>query len=461
MLKGSRVQRKTTCLIENDKLINTNSEILDMWVGHYSALGHPTIDPCFNEEFRQHIELSVKQTLDDCLHTLTCSEGLFTYDSVKEVCLGLKNGVAGSPDMTTYEHIKFGGPVLWEFSSVKIPSQFKVELILPLFKGKGLEAHNKDNYRDIAMFSVFCKVFEMILLRKLEQIAEEKGYFSHMQFGFSEEGGCLEASYVMRKSINQLLEKRGKAFACFLNVRKAFDTVWIPGLLYKLKHELGIDSQLWLVIRELYKDVRGQVLFNGHVSDSADILQGSGQGRILAPFLYKVFINQLLREICQLKFGTSLFNYDLPCPSFADDMTLVSCYPSCLNVLMQLAYQYSCNWRYQFSYTKTSVVAFGESAAEHNKNKQTRNWSLCPDHIDEEDEYVNLGVHKNYCGSFSKNVDKNIAKTRKKASMLFSANFVRKCVNPMIYSKLWKQVAFQRYSLELKFGLSPQRTYRN
>ena len=76
------------------------------------------------------------------------------------------------------------------FSSVKVPSQFTVELILPLFKGKGLEAHDKDNYRGIAMFSVFCKVFERILLRRLEKIAEEKGNFSHMQFGFGEGVGC-------------------------------------------------------------------------------------------------------------------------------------------------------------------------------------------------------------------------------------------------------------------------------
>ena len=95
-------------------------------------------------------------------------------------------------------------------------------------------------------------------------------------------------------------------------------------------------------------------------------------------------------------------------------------------------------WRYQFSHTKTSVVAFGESPTEHSKNKQTRNWSLGPGHIDEEDEYVNLGVYKNY-GSFSRNVDENIAKARKKAGMLFSVNFVRKRVNPMIYSKFWKQ----------------------
>ena len=156
-----------------------------------------------------------------------------------------------------------------------------------------------------------------------------------MQFGFSEGVGCLEASYVISECVNQLLEKGGKVFACFLDVRKAFDTVWIPGLLYKLKHEFRIDSQLWLIIRELYKNVR--VLFNGHVSDSFDTLQGTGQGRILAPLLYKVFISQLLREICQLKLGASLFNYDLSCPSFADDMTLVAYYHSCLNVLMQLA----------------------------------------------------------------------------------------------------------------------------
>ena len=58
---------------------------------------------------------------------------------------------------------------------------------------------------------------------------------------------------------------------------------------------------------------------------------------------------------------------------------------------------------------------------------------------DEEDEYINLGVYKNYCGSFSKNVNENIAKTRKKVGMLLSANLVRKCVNPMIYLKFWKQ----------------------
>ena len=39
-----------------------------------------------------------------------------------------------------------------------------------------------------------------------------------------------------------MIEQGSKVFSCFLDVRKAFDTIWIDGLLYKLYHELGINS---------------------------------------------------------------------------------------------------------------------------------------------------------------------------------------------------------------------------
>ena len=46
---------------------------------------------------------------------------------------------------------------------------------------------------------------------------------------------------------------------------------------------------------------------------------------------------------------------------------------------------------------------------------------------------------KNYSGSFSSNVDENIEKTRKKAGMIFSSNFDRRKVNPLICIKFWRQ----------------------
>ena len=58
-------------------------------------------------------------------------------------------------------------------------------------------------------FSVFCKVFEMILLRQLENIAEGKGYFPQLQFGCRDGVSCLDASFVISESINHLTERGG------------------------------------------------------------------------------------------------------------------------------------------------------------------------------------------------------------------------------------------------------------
>ena len=50
-------------------------------------------------------------------------------------------------------------------------------MILPLFKGKGVKANNKNNYRGITVFPTLCKVYEMVLLNRLENYAEQNGLF--------------------------------------------------------------------------------------------------------------------------------------------------------------------------------------------------------------------------------------------------------------------------------------------
>ena len=45
----------------------------------------------------------------------------------------------------------------------------------------------------------------------------------------------------------------------------------------------------------------------------------------------------------------------------------------------------------------------------------------------------NLGIYKNYCGSFNANIDENIKKkTRRKAEMIFSASTDRRKTNPLM-----------------------------
>ena len=128
----------------------------------------------------------------------------------------------------------------------------------------------------------------MVLLSRLEKHAVGKGLFSDMQFGFKEGVGCTEASFTILETINHMLERGSKVFGCFLDIRKAFDTVWIDGLLYKLFSEFGVKGRMWLAIKILYMGVKAQVLYSGSLSRKFVVSQGTGQGRILAPFMYKV-----------------------------------------------------------------------------------------------------------------------------------------------------------------------------
>ena len=101
----------------------------------------------------------------------------------------------------------------------------------------------------------------MILLNRLEKFAAQIGYFSELQFGFSEGVGCTEASFTILETIDHMLEPGSKVFTCFLDVWKAFDTVWIGGLLFRLFSDLGINGRMWLALKDLYTDIKARVFY--------------------------------------------------------------------------------------------------------------------------------------------------------------------------------------------------------
>ena len=296
----------------------------------------------------------------------------------------------------------------------------------------------------------------MILLNRLEEYAAQIGFFSEMKFGFQEGVGCTEASYTIIETRNDMLERGSKLFSCFLDVRKAFDTVWIDGLLYKLFLELGIKGRMWLAIRDLYTNIEAHVLYEGSLSRKIDVSQGTGQGRILAPFMYKVYVNGLPTVLSNHCYAILINGLRIPSPSFADDISLLMLHPSFLKMFMNICNCYGIKWRYGFNHSKSGVVTFVATKPHHFESLKNREWLLGDTKVEELYEYKNLGVLENYVGSFSSNIDDNINKTRKKVGMLFSSSFDRRKVNPLIYVKFWRQAFLPTllYGAEL-FMLAP------
>ena len=56
------------------------------------------------------------------------------------------------------------------------------------------------------MFPTLCKIYEMILLSRLEVSAKQKGFFSEMQFRLQEGIGCIEACFTILETINPMLD---------------------------------------------------------------------------------------------------------------------------------------------------------------------------------------------------------------------------------------------------------------
>ena len=135
------------------------------------------------------------------MNASSCIEDIFGFEKVKKACLNLSCNKAGGIDNTAYEYLKFGGKQLWQvlsdlfvsmYSTRNVPSSLKIQLLLPIFKGKKLKASNKDNYRGITLFSVFCKVFELLLLDHIECIAQEQNYFQTYSLAFQKVWDALK-----------------------------------------------------------------------------------------------------------------------------------------------------------------------------------------------------------------------------------------------------------------------------
>ena len=185
-----------------------------------------------------------------------------------------------------------------------IPEIWKVTKTTPLHK-KGKKS-NVDNYRPISNLCSLAKIFEKLILLKLEKIADKNnidltGTFQH---GFKKNHSTITALLSIQNKISNALDNNNYAVMTSLDLSAAFDVV-DHNLLIKRLEQMGLPKKIvnlikaWLLNRFMYVDV------NGHCSVFTEILAGTLQGSCLGPVLFALFISPV---------------YDLvDCFTYADD----------------------------------------------------------------------------------------------------------------------------------------------
>jgi hypothetical protein len=163
-------------------------------------------------------------------------------DEVHEAIRGLKFGKAPGPNGIPNRALKHlpQRPVLLLvqifnaiFLTHHFPSLWKHARVISILK-PGKDPALPSSYRPISLLDVIGKLFDKILLARILREVSERGLMQDEQFAFRPgHSTSLQLARLVERITRNFDEKRPTG-AVFLDVAKAFDTVWVDGLLYKL-----------------------------------------------------------------------------------------------------------------------------------------------------------------------------------------------------------------------------------
>jgi hypothetical protein len=325
----------------------------------------------YNEGFTgDRVEQEMEDT-ESLSQTVTLNTKLELEPSLEEVrkCLTkLKSGKAAGSSGIVAEMLKAGGQLvaekLWKFfikvwDEVEVPKDWENGIIMPLFK-KG-DRMDLDNYRGITLMDVVGKVFSGILRDRLEKFYE--GKIVEEQAGFRKGRGCVDQGFTLAQVVLKRLEVQQNTYLCFVDLKKAYDSVWRDGLFRKMVDD-GVPGKLLNLVKRWYKNVTAKVRVNDVDSDWFKSNVGVRQGDTLSPLLFNIFINGIVGKVKESGLGVKIGGETVSVLLFADDMVLVANSKDDLSNLLAKVKQYCDKWQLEVNVNKTKVVVVSKDGNE-------------------------------------------------------------------------------------------------
>ena len=114
------------------------------------------------------------------------------------------------------------------------PLKLKHAIVTPIYKAA--DETDPNNYRPISLLSVFNRIFEKLMYKRLKSFINKNDIFFTSQYGFRENCSTQHAILDILSKIQNNIDKRLYSCGIFIDLKKAFDTVDHSILLHKLHH---------------------------------------------------------------------------------------------------------------------------------------------------------------------------------------------------------------------------------
>ena len=246
------------------------------------------------------------------------------------------------------------------FETVTLPEAWLEGIIKPIYKKKG-DPLQPENYRPITILSCFGKLFTAVLNLRLNKFLNDHDILEENQVGFRAGYSTCDHIFSLHALIEILKAKKQKLFCSFIDVSKAFDSVWRVGLWTKLLKN-NINGKFFRFVCNMYQGIKSYITPNGSQSS------GVRQGEICHLSYLFYFLNDLESFMhsnscsgINLEFvPDSLYTYlRLFVLLYVDDTVIFGVDETNFQKNLDIFYEYAKTWQLDISYDKTKILIFG------------------------------------------------------------------------------------------------------
>ena len=266
----------------------TKEDRLNSWHKHFqSLLGK---EPVRAEE--EHTEM------DPVLQNIHVEDGNFTLEELKKAKKSLKDGKQAGPDNIPPEVLKNCDfdDILLEFANdlldkKEIPRQWSEINLIPIPKSGDLS--DTSNYRGISLAPIAAKLVNKMILNRIQPMID-----SHLrpnQNGFRPGRTTTAHILALRRVIEGVKSHNQKAIILYVDFKKAFDSIHRPTMMQILK-AYCVPPRLLSAIEKMYENTRAKVITPDGETDFFQIKAGVLQGDTLAPYLFAIVLDHVLRK---------------------------------------------------------------------------------------------------------------------------------------------------------------------
>jgi hypothetical protein len=237
------------------------------------------------------------------------------------------------------------------------PKDWKAANVIFLQKpGKKLE--DPKGRRPISLISHLGKVLERVLLTRLNFLAGKERWLSDLQFGFRKGISAQNAALNLASKISTGFKSRMDSLCVFLDIVGAFNDTWPDAIAHRLVARRAPPPYVKLI--RSYLNYRIALVNTSEGVAAQKLTKSCPQGGVLSPFLYSLFIDELLTN--------AAISADLK-QGFADDIVFCvqgnnrKTLEKRMNRILCHATEWAKKWKIQFSILKTKAVLFSNNVA--------------------------------------------------------------------------------------------------